>query len=253
MTSTVKRPPATRRPTPHRQPEASPLGARKTSRTRLLPTLLLTLTLLVTLLALPASASAEGNGWQVRINGLWVDPDVSFTDLDSNGDRVQAGADGGSGASLTFERRFSSRLGLEFGALYAEPDLSLDASLGGTQFTASSSVTFTAVTAGLNIHLTPDKAVDLYLGPLVAQVLFGDVGLRARVAGAALGQDFSANDDFAFGAQVGADVAFGDSPWSLNLAAKYLDTSLEITDEDGEKTDLGFEPLILGVGFGYRF
>ncbi len=250
MTSTVKRHPIVKRhPATHRQPATSPLGVYEKSRMRLLCPLMLTLTLL----ALPASAAAQEDGWQVRINGLWVDPDVSFTDLDSNGDRVQAGAEGDIGISLTFERRFSSRLGLEFGALYAKPDLTLDANLGGSQFTASSSVAFAAITAGLNIHLTPDKAVDLYLGPLVAQVLFGDVGLRAQIAGAALAQDFSANDDFAFGGQIGADIAFGDSPWSLNLAAKYLDTSLEITDEDGEKTDLGFEPLILGVGFGYRF
>ncbi len=217
-------------------------------------TLMWTLALTVLLLALPAPASAEDDNWQLRVSAVWLDPDVSFTDIDSDGSRVAASADKDIGFGLALERRFSSRLGVEIGALFSEPDVVLDADLGGgLQFTASDSVSFTAITAGLNVHLTPDRAVDLYVGPLLAHVLFGDVGLRAQIAGESLAQDFSSNDDFALGAQIGADIAFGGGPWSLNLAAKYLDTSLEITDGEGEETDLGFEPLILSVGFGYRF
>ncbi len=208
--------------------------------------------LIVALLAHPVGAQEDR--WQFRFGGVWVDPDVSFSDVDSDGDRVNAGADSEIGFSLALERRFSPRLGLELGALHAAPALTLDADLAsGPRFNVSDSVSFTAITAALNIHLTPDKAVDLYVGPLLGYAFFGDVGFQVQVAGQNLTADFSSDDDFALGAQIGADIPFGDGPWSLNLAARYLDASLEVTDDEGEKTDLGFDPLILSVGFGYRF
>ena len=215
-------------------------------------TLLSTLVLALALLAQPADA--QDDRWQLRISGVWVDPDVDFSDVDSDGDRVRAGADGTIGLGLALERRFSPRLGFEVGALHAAPDVTLDADLaGGARFNVSDSVGFTAVTAGLNIHFTPDKAVDVYAGPLLAFVSFGDVGFRVQVAGQTLAEDFSTGDEFAFGAQIGADIGLGDGPWSLNLAARYLDVGLEVTDDGGETTDLGFDPLILSAGFGYRF
>ncbi len=237
-------------PTTKIKPEPQRNLASKFRRTH---NLLIALTLLA-LLALPTTASAQDASWQLRFGGLWVDPDVSFSDLDSDGDRVEASANGDIGVSLAFERRFSPRLGLEIGALFSQPDIILDANFAdGLQFSVSEGVSFGAITAGLNIHLAPDKAVDLYFGPLLAHVFYGDLGLRVLVGGGVIGQDFIGSDEFAFGAQVGTDIAFGDSSWSLNLAAKYLDTSLEVTGDDGEVNDLGFDPLILGMGFGYRF
>ena len=216
-------------------------------RTTLLCTFLITSVLVV----LPADAQDEK--WQLRFGGVWVDPDVSFSDVDSDdGTRVDAGADSEIGLGLALERRFSPRFGLELSALHAAPEVFAEFT-GDGPFRVSDDVSFTAITAGLNFHLTPDKAVDLYVGPLLGYAMFGDVGFRLQVAGETLTSDFSSDDQFALGAQVGADIPFGDGPWSLNLAARYLDASLEITDDEGEETDLGFDPLTLSIGFGYRF
>jgi len=214
---------------------------------------LTSLSLALMVLAMPALASAQDGNWQLRVSGVWVNPDIDFTDT-SDGDQIQAGADSAIGLGLAFERRVSPRLGIEFGALSAEPDVNLDANFsGGPSLRASDGVSFTAITAGLNIHLTPDGAVDLYIGPFLGYILYGDVGFRAQLGGETLVQNFLADEDFALGAQIGANFAFGDGPWSVNLAAKMLDTSLEVTNDEGDETDLGFDPLILSVGFGYRF
>ena len=219
-------------------------------QSKLLDALMLTLALL----ALPATATAQDDKWRLRVGGAWVDPGVNFTDVDSDGDRVAVGADGAIGFSLALERQFSRRLGIELGALFAEPDLTLAADLaGGSQVSGSGGIRFTAVTVGLNIHLTPDKAVDLYVGPLLVYTTYSDVGFRVEVDGQTLAADLSSNDDFAFGAQIGADIPFGDGPWSLNLAARYIDTSLGVTDDESVVSELEFDPLILSVGFGYRF
>lgn len=205
------------------------------------------------LFALPASAAGPDAGWQLRFGGAWVEPDAGFFEVLDAIDRVEADVDSELGFALSIERRFTPRLGLELGAIFAEPDLGLAASLAGFDFSASDSVSFTAITLALNLHLTPGKPVDLYLGPVLAQVTYGDVGLDVQTPGGRIVQDFESDDDFALGAQIGLDIALGKSPWSIALSAKYLDTGLELTDDDGETTDLGFDPLILGVGFGFRF
>ncbi len=211
------------------------------------------LILSMALLAPTAAAGAQDEGWHFRFGGVWVDPDVNFTDVDSDGDRVAVGASGEIGFSLALERRFNRRLGVELGVLWAEPDLNLDVEVAGVPVRVSDVVGFTAITAGLNIHLTPDKPVDLYVAPLLVYTSYGDLRFVFQAGGQTLEASFRSDDDYAFGAQVGADVAFGESPWSLALAARYLDTSLSVVDEDGVFTELNFDPLILSVGFGYRF
>lgn len=209
---------------------------------------------LLTLLAVPATASGQDDGWQLRVGGIWIDPDVDFDQLDGEGDRVEVGADSEFGLSVALERRFSSRLGFEVGAMLAEPDLAVDATFAnGLQFSTNDSVSFVAVTAGLDIHLTPSKAVDVYFGPLLAYVRYGDVQIRGEVGGQTVDQSFSSDDEFALGAQIGVDIEFSDGPWSIGFIARYLDTSLEVTSDDDQTIHLGFEPVILGFGFGYRF
>ncbi len=219
-------------------------------QSKLLDALVLTLMLL----ALPAAANAQDDKWRLRVGGVWVEPDVDFTDVDSDGDRVAIGSKGAIGFSLALERQVSRRLGIELGALYAEPDLNVDAELAeGFQISASGSISFIAFTAGLNIHLTPDKAVDLYIGPLLVYTTYSDIRFRVQVDEHTLAADTSSNDNFALGAQIGADIPFGDGPWSLNLAARILDSSLGVTDDESVVSELNFDPLILSAGFGYRF
>ena len=211
------------------------------------------LILALALLAPTATAKAQDKGWQLRVGGVWVDPQVDFLD-NGDGNRIEAGSESGFGLSLGLERRFNPRVGVELGVLSAQPDVTLDANLaGGIQFDASDSVNVTAITAALNFHLTPDKKVDVYLGPLLAYATYSDLEYDIQAGGQTFSSRLTTDDDVAFGAQLGADVALGDGPWSLNLTARYLDIGLDVTDDEGEETDLDFHPLILGVGFGYRF
>ena len=206
----------------------------------------------ISVLALMASApqaDAQEDRWHIRFNGVLVEPDAQFS-LDDN----NIGADGSVGLGLAVERRFSRRLGLELGALFAEPDVNLDAAVGEGQISASNRIDFTSIHLGLNIHLTPDKPFDLYLGPVLAHVDYSDVRLPGQIGGQAVAVEVSSSDNFTVGAQIGADIAFGASPWSLNLIARYLDSSLDaVAGEGGVVNQLEFDPLIAGVGFGFKF
>jgi len=218
-------------------------------RDRRLPTLVLT----AALLTLPAAATAQDDSWHFRFGGAWVDPNVDFFDLDPDGDRVKVAADGALGFSLAIERQFSRRLGVELGVLLAEPELQLDLELDGFPIIVSEGIGFTAVTGGLNVHLTPEKRVDLYVAPLLVYTSFDDLNFRFRVGDETLTAAFRSDDDFAVGAQLGADVLFGEGRWSLNLTVRYLDIGLSVVDEEGVHTVLHFDPLVLGVGLGYGF
>jgi outer membrane protein W len=212
------------------------------------------LVLTLTLLVLPAIAGAEDDKWRLRIGAAWVDPDVDFTAVDSDGDRVAVSADGAIGLSLALERKFSRRLGVELGILFAEPDINIDAEFAeGSQVSVDGSVKFTAFTAGLNIHLIPNKAMDLYIGPLFVYTSYSDIHFAAQAGEHTVTADISSNDNFVLGAQIGADIPFGDGPWSLNLAARVVNSSLGFIDDQFIVSRLEFDPLLLSAGFGYRF
>ncbi|MEM8995529.1 MAG: outer membrane beta-barrel protein [Acidobacteriota bacterium] len=200
------------------------------------------------LLYAAAPAVAEDDPWRLRanVNAAWVGIDEE--DLQTGGEL---------GLSVSAERRFSPLLGLEFGALYGESSSSFSSDVLGTVFfRRDSEVDFTALTAALNFHLTPGRSVDFYLGPVVALIDFGDTVITEVRSGSGVPTQIAntlsdGSEELALGAQVGADIAFGAGPWSLNVSAKYFDTSYELEAFEGFEVD--FEPLIVGVGFSYRF
>lgn len=205
--------------------------------------------LLLMLLFLAVVPAGAEEGWLLRFGGAWVQPNF---DLDDDDGGLQVDDEDSLGLQLSLERKFSRRLGVELGVTRAESEFGFEAEiLSALNFRSDTEVDFTSLTAGLNVHLTPDGPVDLYLGPLVAYTDFGDVDFINALGDQVQSGTVEGADSFAFGAQLGADIRFGESPWSLNLAARYIDTDLEI--EDNEGSDLQFDPLIVNFGFGYRF
>ena len=219
---------------------------------RFRPALLVCLLLTATFLVQPPDAAAAGEGWLLRFGGVWVDPDVNVDTIDSAGSRARARSVDDINLGVGAEYRFSRRLGLDLGVAFAEPEIGLTVDFPtGQVLAATSGIDFTPITAGLNFHFTPDSRFDLYAGPLLGYVLYGDVGFDA---GDGLTAEFESKDDFALGAQLGADIAIGKGGWSVNMALKYLAADLQVSDlDDGERTDVSFDPIMFNMGLGYRF
>ncbi len=216
------------------------------------------LSLILTLaLAVPAATAEaqDDDKWQLRFGGAWVDREARLG-ASSEGVPVEVGTDGALGFGAALERRLNRRLGLELGILLADPDVNLDTSrgLGVSRLGAGAGVDMRSITLGLNVHLTPDKAVDLYVGPLLANVSYGDLRFAGQVDQEPFDVRVSSSDEFTFGAQVGADIRLGASRWSINLLARYLDSSLDVASgEEQVVRQLDYDPLILGAGIGFRF
>jgi hypothetical protein len=132
--------------------------------------------------------------------------------------------------------------------------------------TIESSLRMTPVLAGLNIHLTPGRRADLYLGPVVGLVRYDDIEIEFR--GDFLGgevipvQRVETEDGFAWGARLGVDVPIGRRGAFFTASATYLKAEVEVDgfdDPEGEDVeDFGsssfdLDPFLTQIGFGYRF
>ena len=202
---------------------------------------------------LPSSAAAA-DGWSIRLNGVWSNPDgeVTITNEEDQLIRTQAGSAFGLG--LAVEYRFTDRLGLEFGYLTgSESDFDIIlADPGGDSLAITDALAFSIFEASLNIRLVSNERIDLYIGPVVARVSYAN--LSFAVGDETLRIDIS--DETAFGGVLGLNIPLGQSDWFFNAFAQYLATELDAKDLDDPEdsgTTIDFNPVVVGLGFGYRF
>jgi len=229
--------------------------------------------------------SQDLRGWRLTLDAVSVD-----SNLDVPAFALPAGVDLSSdetdtGFALAARYRFSRRIEVELGYLDGgESSLDLTAQVLQQSLRVESRLGFEALIAGLDVHLTPGHRVQLYAGPLLAFLRYGDVRptLDLRLDPAALplpvplpvllgllpelpidadallqaplelrlrlpGVDV--DDDFAAGLGAGVDVPLGTAGrWLFNAAVRYLDSSVE----GPLGTELDLEPILVGVGLSYR-
>lgn len=216
--------------------------------------------LLAGLVLCPVSAAgaAAGQGagaWTLRGFGARLDTTgdtLRFVPIDPLPPvtREELSLDDGSGVGLALEYRATRRLGIEALAIFADLDGELRLHRidpPGPDEVVTRDVSSDLLGLGLNVHLTPGRRIDLYVGPLAAFVRYGDV--RATVGGATFGVDF--DDETAFGATLGADVALGDTGrWALTAALRRLWSTASLDDTNLE---IDVDPLLASLGLAYRW
>jgi outer membrane protein W len=209
--------------------------------------------LLVIAVASPAAGIAADRDWLIRVAGVSVDSDANAVEVIGTNEGIAITTSSAFGFGLDLEYRASRWVGLDFGVLSATPSVGTSIEVGwkSISISADAGVTMTPITAGLNVHLTPDSRFDVYLGPLLAYVVYDSFTLTA---GPGLSESFRSENDLGFGANLGVDVGLGDNGrWTLSAAIKYIDTTLEANPSDGSAGRTDLDPMIVGFGFGYRF
>jgi outer membrane protein W len=213
---------------------------------------------ILALITLPA-ASEEASGavvedtkgrWQLRLAALTMDSAASSVQVVS-GEGISISTDVGGGLGVDVEYRLSKRLGLDFGVLAASPSIGSHVDIGWHGVNVGTGITVAPITAGLNIHLTPDSKVDLYAGPLIAYVVYESFDFSI---GKSIGESFTTKNDFGYGVNLGIDIFLGSGGhWALVGNFKYIESTLEATPTDGDTGVTEFDPTIFGLGFAYRF
>ena len=198
----------------------------------------------------PITADAGDGLWQLRISGLSMKPTGDTVVVPDTGERIPFNAGNGYGFGIDLEYRVSRRLGIDFGVLTATPVIDVLIDEVGV-ISASAKPRITPLYAGLNVHLTPDSPLDLYIGPMLAYVIYSSFDLV--VDPWFLTEGFVTQNDFGIGVNLGLDIRLGDAGWLFTAAFKYLDTTLVASppDESIGRTDI--DPMIFSIGVGYRF
>ena len=219
------------------------------THTKTLRSIVAALTLVVAWVATATAAQAEIEpGWRLRFSFATMDFD--------SGLRVGPGYDIDIGAAVAVnaEYRFSRRLGLDLGAVAGGgvDVVGYQSRIGAADWTVYDTMSVTGLTAGLDIHLTPESRVDLYVCPMVAMIQYGGLVFHTGPRQVATGVDF--DEDLAFGAGLGLDVPFGERrSWSFNANLARLESSLNGRDSGDLRIEEDYDVTMFGVGFGYRF
>ena len=130
---------------------------------------------------------------------------------------------------------------------------SFDATVGdlGDGFGVSTGISsFVPLTLGLNYHFSSGSRVDFYAGPFLALVRYGDVDVESGTSGVFTRE--AVDTDTGWGVIVGLDVPLRSGNWLLQSNLRYIQTKMKGTTGD-DPFEGDFDPLILSIGFGYRF
>jgi len=145
-------------------------------------------------------------------------------------------ADEASGMTFGWEIRVGKRMGIETDIMITKFDFNVKTS--GITVGLGSAV-MVPITTSLQWHLTDNRRMDFYVGPVVSYTLWGD--LDTPVGSTPL------DGEFRFGLRGGIDVPFS-VHWALAARLDYLqaaagDASLEID----------VDPVVFSIGLGYRY
>ncbi len=211
-------------------------------------------------LALPVGALAStpdeayDAGWSLRFYLAAVDFNQTSSEPGAPGGGDSWDINYGGGVGFNAEYRFSRHLGIDLGVLAgAGVDIAArTVEVGQTTSVVYDTVSFTPVTTGLDIHLTPEARVDVYLCPTLAWVRYGGMTVTADSAvGTTTEVDF--DDDLAAALALGLGVPFGNEHWSLQANVTYMDGSMSGSARNGTRLDRDYDMTLFKVGFGYRF
>ena len=196
-----------------------------------------------------ASHADDTPKWQLKSGLMIVDSSDPFSVDKPSGGKVHAGGNAEIGTMVALEYRLTKRIGLEIGTAYAEtPEINDDANSNGDSIGEGPG--FLPVYAGANFYIMDSQHLDVYVGPRLAFVNFGDFNLDID------GQDtkFEVDSEFAWGATAGIDYQFGKGRWSVTAEATYLNVDMEISNKTtGTVSSNEFDPLMVTLGATFRF
>ncbi len=111
----------------------------------------------------------------------------------------------------------------------------------------------TPVFFSANFHFVSNDQIDLYAGPSIAYVWYGDWDWDDWDDDF----DLDVDEEVGLGGVVGLDARLGSGNWSFSTAVRYLKTEVEL-DQASFAHDLGrftldIDPWIVQVGVGVKF
>ncbi len=197
-------------------------------------------TVLVALIALSASqAMAQESPWLVRARAVHVDPDNKSTPVGGVGaaDRLEVSSK--TIPELDISYFFTPHIAAELILTYPQKH---KARLDGAEIG-----TFKHLPPTLNLqyHFTPGATISPYIGAGVNYTRMSSVKLLD-------GAGDLENDSWGLSLQAGVDFRLNEH-WSINADVKKVNLRSDVYVGGAKASHLKVDPILFGLGVGYRF
>jgi len=212
----------------------------------------------VVLLVVAPEAHAADSRMVLRGGAGWISTSSEWTGdllLTEGLSVTELKADGTIGPQLSLEYVFTPLIGGEVSVLQGSQEIKGS----GLSFPRAGfgRVTERPILLGVNLHVTRSRKFDLYLGPVIGWVIWGDLTPSAVAQQEVTIGAINMRDDFAWGVNAGVDVPFA-KHWAFNFDLRDLDYSARTDSRPvkavlGEDLKIPIKPLIGTAGFALRW
>ena len=204
---------------------------------------------------LPAAATAAEGDILVRFRGIIVAPNEESSGITPALPTETVSVDNSFAPEVDFTYMATPNVGFELIAATTKHSVAGKTGVtGGIGKLASTWVLPPTLTA--QYHFAPDAKVRPYVGAGLNYTLFYSEKASTGFKAAAGNTRVHLSDSFGWAAQAGVDIDLSDKMF-LNLDVKYIDidttATLRTTALGTQKVRVNLDPIVAGVGIGFRF
>jgi len=208
--------------------------------------------LLAASLAAPA-AHAEAGDVLIRLRGIVVAPTEESSAVLPAFPGGEVSVDNAIVPELDFTYFFTNHIGAELILATSPHDVSGEGDLEALGEIADSMVLPPTLT--LQYHFNPSGRIRPYAGVGVNYTIFYSEDATDSLVGAIGPTDVDIDDSVGVAYQVGVDFDINER-WFFNADVKYIQIDTTATLNSGgsiNTVDIDLDPIVAGLGFGYRF
>ncbi|HBK90829.1 MAG TPA: hypothetical protein DDZ68_04060 [Parvularcula sp.] len=202
---------------------------------------------------LAGTASAEQGDWLVRLRGIIVAPTENSSDVQPGFPGGQVGVDNAYVPELDFTYFFTRNIAAELILATSPHDIVGEGTLSGLGEVAD--VMVLPPTLTLQYHFNPGGKLRPYAGVGVNWSIFYSEDASSALVGAVGPTSVDLENSVGVAYQVGVDFALSER-WFLNADVKYIQIDTTATLNSGgtiNRVDVDLDPIVAGVGVGFRF
>jgi outer membrane protein len=195
--------------------------------------------ILAALTLMSGSALAEDSPWLVRVRAVHIDTADKSDPVGGTGASDRIHVSNKTIPDVDISYFFTPNIATELVLTYPQKH---DVTLDGTSI---GSIKHLPPTLTVQYHFMPEATFRPYVGAGINYTTFSKVNLLGGAASLE-------HDSFGLALQAGADVAI-DKHWSLNFDIKKVQIRSDVLAGGAKISRVKVDPVLLGVGIGYRF
>jgi len=229
--------------------------------TYLKKSLLVSTVLAVLMFSAPSMAGADAGDHVLRFSLCYFEPTGStYTWLNPEvmpgaTSQIDTEPTSSFGFAIDYEYRYSDLLGIGVAVARTEAEMEIS-HMVAVQYPPhyTGDLTMVPLTLSPQFHLVKSEALDLYCGPLLGYVFYGELKTEDYGRGT---NAYSVKNEFTYGALVGLDVPLGSTNWLFTSSVRYVKTKADIDEPYQHVEDMNaqidIDPIIIQAGIGYTF